>query len=163
MSQDSKCQPVETDLDRAHRLELSKNLYFAHFRVGKGFATVAMVKSLDFTVWAVAFCAPGDQFSRRDGRQKAREDLFMGLDMAGARANQKKSCSPRYYRLLTHPLLCSESGDLYRLPRHETCETILTLQLKHRKLSWFNPKKDKIEPVTRGRAKKQLGNLKPTE
>ena len=151
-----KFQPTTTVWSRDVRKEASENLYFAHFKVGVGYATVALVKSLsqNFTAWAVAFCNPEDQFNRQIGRTKARTDLFLCL-----------ARDERFFEhndLFRRPCLITFDEEIFHLPRHESCEAALQAQLLTRKPSWFG-KKDKIEPVTRGRAKKRLGNLKTDE
>jgi hypothetical protein len=146
--------PVPDGFARYERLDAAKNLYFSHFRIGTGFATVALVRSVEygFSSWAVSFCSPGDQFSRSKGRQQSREDLFLCLD-------RNKKWQERL-DLVQKPCLVSFDEVLGTLPRHEACEAALRLELKHRRKPSFVKKNSKIEPVTRQRAKKRLGNLK---
>ena len=140
----------QIEFARSIRKALSENLYFSHFKMGKGYATIALVKHPEemLTAWYISFCAPGDQFDRWTGRALSREGLFLGLSDPSL-VNQK--------------CMISYAEDIYLLPRHEACELALQTQLQWKRPSFFNRRKDVIEPLTRGRTKKRLGNLKTEE
>ncbi len=137
-------------LCRKQRKEMAASLYFAHFKLGKGFATVATGKGTNETgekqtAWGVAFCCPEDQWDRKEGRMRARENLFSD---AGDENKVMFATSAEEEMFLAAP--------------HDTCLLALQKELLVRRPHWYKKNRDKPETISRPRAKKKLGNLKPS-
>jgi hypothetical protein len=144
--EENQAEPV---LPRTIRKQVAASLYFAHFKLGKGFATVACGKAATegLTCWGVSFCCPADQFNRAEGRLRAKRNLF---DNIGSQDVEDVHAAS------------STNSDLYLAAPHDACLMTLQRELVTRRPWWFKRNRDKIETISRPRAKKKMGNLKTT-
>ena len=73
LEQEEERHPVP---NRKDRKALAKSIKFAHVKVGRGNATVAVGRLAGQSYVSMAFCSPRDNFCRATGRQVALRKLF---------------------------------------------------------------------------------------
>ena len=73
-------------MSREERIALNDNIHYKHFKIEwlegiAAYATVAYVRANEEgdVFYAFTFCAPDDQFERKEGRHRAKRRLFEAL------------------------------------------------------------------------------------